>query len=65
MSMPINAAVIQNGKVVNIVWILQDQLEEFNAVEILIPEVGIGWCYENGVFINPNPDIIEENTIEG
>lgn len=65
MDQPINAAIIQNGVVVNIIWILPDQLYEFGAIEILSSDVTIGWLYENGTFVNPNPCIIEENILEG
>ena len=64
MDQPINAAIIQNGVVTNIIWIMPEQLYEFGAIEIISSEVGIGWRYENGEFINPNP-IIENNIIEG
>ena len=65
MDQPINAAIIQNGVVKNIIWIIPEQLNEFGAVEIVSSEVGIGWLYENGEFINPNPTVVEENIIEG
>ena len=64
MNEPINAAVVQNGIVVNIIWIFPEQLLEFNAIAIPELEIDIGWLYENGEFINPNP-VIEENTVEG
>ena len=65
MDQPINAAIIQNGVVKNIIWIMPEQLNEFGAIEILSSDVTIGWLYENGTFVNPNPYIIEENILEG
>lgn len=63
MGQPINAAIIQNGVVENIIWILPEQLHEFGAVEIISSEVGIGWRYENNTFIDPNPHV-EETPVE-
>ena len=65
MEMPFNAAIIQNGIVVNVIWILEEELVEFGAIPIITDGVGIGWLYQDGHFIDPNPPVIEENIIEG
>lgn len=62
---PIKAAIIQNGVVSNIIWIMPEQLHEFGAIPIITDGVGIGWLYQDGHFIDPNPPVIEENIIEG
>lgn len=64
MANPINAAIIQNGVVTNIIWILEEQLTEFGAISIQENDVCIGWFYENNTFIDPNPPI-EEIPVEG
>ena len=68
MEMPINAAIIQNGIVTNIIWILKEQVIEFGAIPITTNKVGIGWLYQDSQFIDPNPMVndilIEEIPIE-
>jgi hypothetical protein len=59
-----NYAIISDGYIVNVIWVLEDQAREFNAVFINNPEAGIGWKYENGVFIPPDtaPIAQDDNT---
>lgn len=60
---PIKAAIIQNGVVSNIIWIMTEELPDFNAIPLPNDFVGIGWLYENNTFIDPNPPV-EETPIE-
>jgi hypothetical protein len=56
-----NYAIVENGFVSNIIVIDSDDVETiqlFQAIEIVDNEfVDIGFPYENGQFINPNPVI--------
>ena len=60
---PITAAIIQNGVVSNIIWIMTEELSDFNAIPLPNDFVGIGWFYENNTFIDPNPHV-EETPVE-
>lgn len=52
MNTPKSYAIIENGVVVNVIWICPEQSGEFGAVPIA-SDAGIGWKYINGVFIPP------------
>ena len=54
------AAVIADGKVVNII-VIDDStdLGEFNAVEYSGDACAIGWGYEDGVFVKP-AEVVEQ-----
>ena len=60
---PIKAAIIQNGVVSDIIWIMTEELSDFNAIPLPNDFVGIGWFYENNTFIDPNPHV-EETPVE-
>lgn len=58
---PRKFALIENGVVINIIVMYAKNLKEFpNAVLIEGTDVGIGWAYINGEFINPNPQEIPQ-----
>ena len=66
MEQPIRAAIIQNGVITNIIWVMTEELSDFKAIPVTDEFVGIGWLYENGIFIDPNPPVVEEEIpVEG
>lgn len=58
-----NYALIENGVVINLIWLYEGNAHEFpNAVALGDRPVAIGDSYQNGVFIKANPP--EETSIE-
>lgn len=55
------AHVVENGVVVN--SIIVDSLDFMPNLVADDGQAGIGWLYENGVFINPNPPETIEVTV--
>lgn len=53
MNEPMNHAIVENGIIANVIWVLPDQAHEFGAILLTNEAAGIGWKYENGEFIAP------------
>jgi len=54
MNEPMNHAIVENGIVVNVIWVRVEQADEFGAILLINEAAGIGWRYENGEFIQPD-----------
>ena len=53
-----NYAIVENGVVTNVIVLDstdEESISYFDAIEIGDQFIDIGFTYENGIFINPNP----------
>lgn len=57
MDEPKNYAIIQNGVVTNIISLLDSNASDFPEA-VPCRDAAIGYLYQNGEFINPNPEEI-------
>lgn len=58
MDEPKNYAIIQNGVVTNIISLLDSNASDFPEA-VPCRDAAIGYLYQNGEFINPNPEETE------
>lgn len=65
MNQPQNYAIVEDGVVVNVIWVCPSNADEFGAISAGDLPVGIGWRYVDGQFIAPvEPEKIEGEALE-